>query len=38
VVITAIGVCLINLIIDLSVGVIDPRQRDRSPEGAYANG
>jgi peptide/nickel transport system permease protein len=38
VVITAIGVCLLNLIVDLSAGVIDPRQRGRTTNGAFANG
>jgi len=38
VVITAVGVCLINLVIDLAAGVIDPRQRGLAPRGATANG
>jgi ABC-type dipeptide/oligopeptide/nickel transport system permease component len=38
VVVTAIGVCLVNLAIDLVVGVIDPRQRGRAAQGALANG
>ncbi|HVL24512.1 MAG TPA: ABC transporter permease [Thermomicrobiales bacterium] len=38
VVVTAIGVCLVNLAIDLAVSAIDPRQRGRAAHGALANG
>lgn len=38
VVVTAIGVCLVNLAIDLAVSAIDPRQRGRAAQGALANG
>jgi peptide/nickel transport system permease protein len=38
VVLTAIGVVLINLLVDLAVMLLDPRQRGHSAAGATAHG